>query len=257
MPSTDSQQSAPRCSSPSASPEPGTAPVTGPSRAWRGRTSRTGRRSAAAQVRQAEKVVAVPALGAAVAEGRIRLEHAAAIGEVATTGTAAQQSAARALEGQNHLLHLAEQLDAGTFNDDGHAMGIDGRPRGTGARPRSATRRALRAGDRDPAGRVHQGPARLDGRTPADPRTGGAEPSSTGRRRPRCRTAARRRPGRHGEPGPGAGRHQAGRSRATTGLDDPQRGDVGRRAGRARPAPSRESVHGHRREWPRARQRPR
>ena len=48
--------------------------------AWRARTSRAGERAAAAQVRQADGLAAVPAAAAAVTEGRIGLEHAAVIG---------------------------------------------------------------------------------------------------------------------------------------------------------------------------------
>ncbi|WP_146900075.1 HNH endonuclease signature motif containing protein [Cellulomonas aerilata] len=83
--------------------------------AWRGRTGRTGLRSAAAQVRQADQLQAVPTVAAAVASGRIRLEHAVAIGKVAGTGTPAQRDAVTSPAGQERLLAMADGMDAGTF----------------------------------------------------------------------------------------------------------------------------------------------
>ena len=65
--------------------------------AWRGRTGRGGRRSGAAQVRQADQLAAVPAVAAAVTRGRIGVQHAAAIGAVAVGGTPAQQDAVQTL----------------------------------------------------------------------------------------------------------------------------------------------------------------
>ena len=83
--------------------------------AWRSRTCRTGQRAAAAQMRQAEQLHTVPWAAAAVAAGRISLEHAAIMARVASTGTPAQQSAALSAAGHDHLLGLAEREDAGTF----------------------------------------------------------------------------------------------------------------------------------------------
>jgi hypothetical protein len=83
--------------------------------ASRGRTSRLGERAAATQVRQAEQLGAVPAVAAAVTDGRIPLQHAAIIAKVATTGSPAQQRAAQSAEGQEHLLELARREDLGTF----------------------------------------------------------------------------------------------------------------------------------------------
>ena len=83
--------------------------------AWRGRTSRGGQRTATVQVRAAEQLDVVPDVAAAVTEGRIGLDHAAIIAKVAATGTPAQRGAAQSPTGQQHLLGLAERLDAGTF----------------------------------------------------------------------------------------------------------------------------------------------
>jgi hypothetical protein len=83
--------------------------------AWRGRTGRIGHRSAAAQMRLADQLDAVPVVAAAVTEGRLPLEHAATIGRLASTGTPAQQAAALSQAGQGELLELAGRLDAGTF----------------------------------------------------------------------------------------------------------------------------------------------
>lgn len=83
--------------------------------AWRGRTGRTGERCAAAQVRQAEGLAAVPTVAEAVVGGRIGLEHAAVIGKLAAGGTPAQQRAASSPSGQEQLLGLAQDVDAGAF----------------------------------------------------------------------------------------------------------------------------------------------
>ena len=83
--------------------------------AWRARTSLVGERAAAAQVRQAEQLGAVPSVAAAVSAGRISIDHAATIGRVAATGTPAPQAAAGSADGQAHLLRIAEEQDAGTF----------------------------------------------------------------------------------------------------------------------------------------------
>lgn len=83
--------------------------------AWWGRTGGAGQRSATAQVRQAEHLAAVPAVVEAVADGRIGLGHAAAIGQVAATGTPAQQAAVSSVQRQRELLELAQELDAATF----------------------------------------------------------------------------------------------------------------------------------------------
>ncbi|WP_186816362.1 HNH endonuclease [Cellulomonas aerilata] len=82
---------------------------------WWARTSRSGQRAAAAQMRQAEHLDAAPAATAAVAEGRIGLEHAAVIGRVVSAGSPAQREAAASPAGQQHLLRMAESHDAGTF----------------------------------------------------------------------------------------------------------------------------------------------
>ena len=83
--------------------------------AWRGRTSRSGQRSATVQVRQAEQLDAVPVVATAVTDGRIPLEHAAIIAKVAATGTPVQQRAASSRAGQEHLVGIAERQDAGQF----------------------------------------------------------------------------------------------------------------------------------------------
>ena len=83
--------------------------------AWRGRTSRTGQRTATTQVRQAEQLDTVPEVTDAVTQGRIGLDHAAIIAKIAATGTDAQRAAARSPEGQEALLDLAGRVDAGTF----------------------------------------------------------------------------------------------------------------------------------------------
>jgi hypothetical protein len=83
--------------------------------AWLGRTSRAGHRAAAARVRQAEHLAAVPAVVEAVADGRIGLGHAVAIGQVAASGTPAQQAAVTSPEAQAELVELAQALDATTF----------------------------------------------------------------------------------------------------------------------------------------------
>jgi hypothetical protein len=83
--------------------------------AWRARTARTGRRAAAAEVRQAEQLGAVPSVAAAVTAGRIGLQHAVAIGKLAATGTSTQQDAVRSPATVEQLLSLAEHEDADTF----------------------------------------------------------------------------------------------------------------------------------------------
>ena len=83
--------------------------------AWRSRTGRGAERSVMAQVRQAEQLGTVPSAAAAVTQGRISLEHAAVIAKIASTGTPAQRSAVCGADGQQHLLRLADELDAGTF----------------------------------------------------------------------------------------------------------------------------------------------
>ncbi|HEY8717719.1 hypothetical protein, partial [Pengzhenrongella sp.] len=80
---------------------------------WRGRTSRTGKRVARAQVRQATELGAVPGATTAVIEGRIGLDHAKAIGRIASSSSSPTvREAARSPEGQTHLLGLAETMDA-------------------------------------------------------------------------------------------------------------------------------------------------
>jgi hypothetical protein len=84
--------------------------------AWWARTSGVGQRAAAAQLRQAGHLdAAPPTIAAAVAEGTIRVEHAAAIGAVVTGGTPAQREAMLSPAGQQELLALAQSQDAGTF----------------------------------------------------------------------------------------------------------------------------------------------
>jgi hypothetical protein len=83
--------------------------------AWRTRTAGVGPRAAAAEMRQAEHLDAAPAAAAAVTEGRIRAEHAAAIGAVVIGGTPSQREALLSAASQDELLALAETQDAGTF----------------------------------------------------------------------------------------------------------------------------------------------
>jgi hypothetical protein len=86
---------------------------------WWARTSGAGRRAAAAQVRQADHLhAAPPAATAAVADGRIRVEHAAAIGAVVAGGTPTLRDAAQSPAGEEHLIEMAEGEDAGTFTTD-------------------------------------------------------------------------------------------------------------------------------------------
>jgi hypothetical protein len=84
--------------------------------AWWARTSGVGQRAAAAQLRQAGHLdAAPPTIAAAVAEGKVTVEHAAAIGAVVAGGTPAQREAMLSAAGQEELLALARSQDAGTF----------------------------------------------------------------------------------------------------------------------------------------------
>jgi hypothetical protein len=84
--------------------------------AWWARTSGVGQRAAAAQLRQAGHLdAAPPAVAAAVAEGKVTVEHAAAVGAVVAAGTPAQREAMLSAQGQEELLALARSQDAGTF----------------------------------------------------------------------------------------------------------------------------------------------
>jgi hypothetical protein len=84
--------------------------------AWWARTSGVGQRAAAAQLRQAGHLdAAPPAIAAAVAEGKVTVEHAAAIGAVVASGTPAQREAMLSAQHQEELLALARSQDAGTF----------------------------------------------------------------------------------------------------------------------------------------------
>jgi hypothetical protein len=82
---------------------------------WWARVSRSGQGTAAAEVRQAEHLDAAPAAAAAVAEGRIGLDHATVIGRVISTGSPAQREAAASPSGQELLVRMAEEHDAGTY----------------------------------------------------------------------------------------------------------------------------------------------
>ncbi len=83
--------------------------------AWRGRTSRAGKRAAATQVRRAEGLAAAPRAAGAVTGGQIGLEHASVIARLASTGTEAQRAVVTSDEGQRELVGMAARLDADTF----------------------------------------------------------------------------------------------------------------------------------------------
>lgn len=83
--------------------------------AWRGRTSRTGRREAGAEIRRAETLGEIPRMRAAVEAGDVTLAH---VDVVARTAAGASESVLRALaspEGQATILNLARRTDAGGF----------------------------------------------------------------------------------------------------------------------------------------------
>lgn len=83
--------------------------------AWRARRARVGKREAAAQVRRAEGLAAVPRAAQAVTAGRIGSEHAGVIARLASTGSEAQRSVVTSPEGQVSLVQMAARLDADAF----------------------------------------------------------------------------------------------------------------------------------------------
>ena len=78
---------------------------------WRARTSRAGAREAAGQVRQADAIVAMPQVGAALTTGSITTTHVDAIARFTSGAAPAVVEHARTAEGQAAIVALAARLD--------------------------------------------------------------------------------------------------------------------------------------------------
>ncbi len=83
--------------------------------AWRARTSRTGVRAAAAEVRRGDALAAMPAVRDAVDEGRVTVEHVDVVARTAAGASAPVREALASAEGQAELLAMAARVDAGRF----------------------------------------------------------------------------------------------------------------------------------------------
>jgi hypothetical protein len=82
---------------------------------WHARTSHTGAREASHQVRQAETLTALPKVAEAVVAGGMSTPHLDVIARAATTGSDAVAERIRSAEGQEHLVAMAEKLDAHAY----------------------------------------------------------------------------------------------------------------------------------------------
>lgn len=83
--------------------------------AWRARTSRTGVRAAATEVRRGDALAAMPAVREAVDDGRVTVEHVDVVARTAATASAPVREALASAEGQAELLAMAARVDAGRF----------------------------------------------------------------------------------------------------------------------------------------------
>lgn len=83
--------------------------------AWRARTSRTGVRAAATEVRRGDALAAMPAVRDAVDEGRVTVEHVDVVVRTAADASAPVREALASAEGQAELLAMAARVDAGRF----------------------------------------------------------------------------------------------------------------------------------------------
>ena len=83
--------------------------------AWRARTSRTGVRAAAAEVRRGDALAAMPAVRDAVDEGRVTVEHVDVVARTAAGASPPVREALASTQGQSQLLAMAARVDAGRF----------------------------------------------------------------------------------------------------------------------------------------------
>lgn len=83
--------------------------------AWRARTSRTGVRAAATEVRRGDALAAMPAVRDAVAAGRVTVEHVDVVAQTAATASPPVREALASEQGQAELLAMATRVDAGRF----------------------------------------------------------------------------------------------------------------------------------------------
>ena len=83
--------------------------------AWRGRTSREGFRSGAAEVRRADTLAAMPGLRQATVTGRASLAHVDAVARVIATGSESVRQVLESPPAQAELTELAGRLDASRF----------------------------------------------------------------------------------------------------------------------------------------------
>ena len=83
--------------------------------AWRARTSRTGVRAAATEVRRGDALAAMPAVRDAVEAGRVTVEHVDVVARTAAGASAPVREALASPAGQAELLAMAAHVDAGRF----------------------------------------------------------------------------------------------------------------------------------------------
>ncbi|GEN79648.1 HNH endonuclease signature motif containing protein [Actinotalea fermentans] len=83
--------------------------------AWRARTSRTGARAAATEVRRGDALASMPAVRDAVDDGRVTVEHVDVVARTAAGASAPVRAALASPEGQAELLAMAGRVDAGRF----------------------------------------------------------------------------------------------------------------------------------------------
>ncbi len=83
--------------------------------AWRGRTTRAGRRAGAADERRADALAGLPAMREAVLEGQVTMTHVDVVGRTVAHASPAVRAALRTPEAQDRILDLARRLDAGRF----------------------------------------------------------------------------------------------------------------------------------------------
>jgi len=83
--------------------------------AWRGRTSREGRRAAVVEERRAETLGAMPGVRDAAVNGEVSLEHVDVLGKVAAQASPAVRAALESPEEQERVLDMARRVDAGRF----------------------------------------------------------------------------------------------------------------------------------------------
>ncbi len=83
--------------------------------AWRGRTSKAGKRAATGEVRQAEALTTMPRVRGAALDGSISMEHVDVFAKVAATAPAPVRQAMQSPRAQDELLAIARKVDASTF----------------------------------------------------------------------------------------------------------------------------------------------